>query len=205
MEAFSSITVPFLYYWRLTSGRSEIHMNYSTIKKHDIANGPGVRVSLFVSGCTHHCPGCFNPETWDFNHGQLFDSDVINEILEALQPSYIHGFSLLGGEPFEYKNQLGLLPLLKEIRQRFPDKDIWCYTGYDFERDILEDMAKKWSETYEMISLIDILVDGKFIESKKDLALRFRGSSNQRIIKVPESLKENKIVLWDDTTDFSIY
>lgn len=180
-------------------------MNYSTIKKHDIANGPGVRVSLFVSGCTHHCPGCFNPETWDFNYGQPFDSDVINEILEALQPSYIHGFSLLGGEPFEYKNQLALLPLLKEIRQRFPDKDIWCYTGYDFERDILEDMAKKWAETYEMISLIDILVDGKFIEAKKDLALRFRGSSNQRIIKVPESLKENKVVLWDDTTDFSIY
>lgn len=180
-------------------------MNYSTIKKHDIANGPGVRVSLFVSGCTHHCPGCFNPETWDFNFGRPFDSDVINEILEALQPSYIHGFSLLGGEPFEYKNQLGLLPLLKEIRQRFPDKDIWCYTGYDFERDILDDMAKKWSETYEMISLIDILVDGKFIEAKKDLALRFRGSSNQRIIKVPESLKENKVVLWDDSTDFSIY
>lgn len=180
-------------------------MNYSTIKKHDIANGPGVRVSLFVSGCTHHCPGCFNPETWDFNYGQPFDSDVINEILEALQPSYIHGFSLLGGEPFEYKNQLGLLPLLKEIRQRFPDKDIWCYTGYDFERDILDDMAKKWSETYEMISLIDILVDGKFIEAKKDLALRFRGSSNQRIIKVPESLEKNKVILWDDTTDFSIY
>lgn len=180
-------------------------MNYANIKKYDIANGPGVRVSLFVSGCTHHCPGCFNPETWDFNFGELFDSDVINEILEALEPSYIRGFSLLGGEPFEYKNQTGLLPLLKEIRNRFPNKDIWCYTGYNFETDILEDMAKKWPETNEMLSYIDILVDGEFVEAKKDLALRFRGSSNQRIIQVQESLKQNKVILWDDTTDFSIY
>ncbi len=180
-------------------------MNYANIKKYDIANGPGVRVSLFVSGCTHHCPGCFNPETWDFNYGEPFDSDVINEILEALEPTYIRGFSLLGGEPFEYKNQIGLLPLLKEIKNRFPNKDIWCYTGYDFETDILEDMAKKWSETYEMLSYIDVLVDGEFVEAKKDLALRFRGSSNQRIIQVQESLQQNRVILWDDTTDFSIY
>lgn len=180
-------------------------MNYANIKKYDIANGPGVRVSLFVSGCTHHCPGCFNPETWDFNFGEPFDSDVINEILEALEPSYIRGFSLLGGEPFEYKNQTGLLPLLKEIRNRFPNKDIWCYTGYNLETDILEDMAKQWPETNEMLSYIDILVDGEFVEAKKDLALRFRGSSNQRIIQVQESLKQNKVILWDDTTDFSIY
>ena len=180
-------------------------MNYGTIKKYDVADGPGVRVSLFVSGCTHHCKGCFNPETWDFNFGKPFDSDVINEILEALQPSYIRGFTLLGGEPFEYKNQLGVLPLLKEIRTRYPDKDIWCYTGYDFEKDLLGEMAKQWPETYEMLSLIDILVDGEFVEAKKDLALRFRGSSNQRIIMVPESLGQNKVVLWDDTKDFSIY
>lgn len=180
-------------------------MNYGTIKKHDIANGPGVRVSLFVSGCTHHCPGCFNPETWDFNYGHPFDSDVINEILEALQPSYIYGFSLLGGEPFEYKNQLALLPLLKEIKNRFPAKNIWCYTGYDFEEDILNGMAKKWSETYDMLSYIDVLVDGEFVEAKKDLSLRFRGSSNQRIICVQESLQKNKVILWDDTTDFSIH
>ncbi|MBQ8084531.1 MAG: anaerobic ribonucleoside-triphosphate reductase activating protein [Lachnospiraceae bacterium] len=180
-------------------------MNYGTIKKYDVADGPGVRVSLFVSGCTHHCKGCFNPETWDFNFGKPFDSDVINEILEALQPSYIRGFTLLGGEPFEYKNQLGVLPLLKEIRTRYPDKDIWCYTGYDFEKDLLGEMAKQWPETYEMLSLIDILVDGEFVEAKKDLALRFRGSSNQRIIMVPESLEQNKVVLWDDTKDFSIY
>lgn len=180
-------------------------MNYAAIKKYDVANGPGVRVSLFVSGCTHHCPGCFNKETWDFNYGKPFDSDVINEILEALQPGYIHGFTLLGGEPFEYKNQIAVLPLLKEIREHYPDKDIWCYTGYDFEKDLLGDMAKQWLETYEMLSQIDILVDGEFVEAKKDLALRFRGSSNQRIIRVPESLDQNKVVLWDDTNDFSIY
>lgn len=180
-------------------------MNYATIKKYDVANGPGVRVSLFVSGCTHHCKGCFNPETWDFSYGQPFDSDVVNEILEALQPDYIRGFTVLGGEPFEYVNQLGVLPLLKEIKTRYPGKDIWCYTGYDFENDLLGDMAKQYSETYEMLSLLDILVDGEFVEAKKDLALRFRGSSNQRIIMVPESLEQNRVVLWDDTKDFSIY
>lgn len=180
-------------------------MNYATIKKYDVANGPGVRVSLFVSGCTHHCKGCFNPETWDFSYGQPFDSDVVNEILEALQPDYIRGFTVLGGEPFEYVNQLGVLPLLKEMKTRYPGKDIWCYTGYDFEKDLLGDMAKQYSETYEMLSLLDILVDGEFVEAKKDLALRFRGSSNQRIIMVPESLEQNRVVLWDDTKDFSIY
>ena len=180
-------------------------MNYATIKKYDVANGPGVRVSLFVSGCSHHCPGCFNPETWDFNYGKEFNSDVINEIIQALEPSYIHGFTLLGGEPFEYRNQQGLLPLLREIRTRFPNKDIWCYTGYDFEKDILGKMITTWEETKEMLSLIDILVDGEFVEAKKDLALRFRGSSNQRIIKVQESLKENSVILWDDSHDFSIY
>ena len=180
-------------------------MNYAEIKKYDIANGPGVRVSLFVSGCTHHCPGCFNPETWDFNFGKPFDSDVINEIIEALQPGYIHGFSLLGGEPFEHNNQIALLPLLKEIKTRFPQKDIWCYTGYDFEKDLLDTMCPKWDETKQMLSYIDILVDGEFIEAKKDLALRFRGSSNQRIIKVPESLANNQVIIWDDSKDFSIY
>ena len=180
-------------------------MNYGTIKKYDIANGPGVRVSLFVSGCTHHCPGCFNSETWDFNYGHPFDSEVMNEILEALEPPHIRGFSLLGGEPFEHVNQQALLPLLKEIKRRFPSKDIWCYTGYDFEQDILDVMYKTWQETPEILSCIDILVDGEFVEAKKDLSLRFRGSSNQRIIRSADSVKENKIVLWDDTKDFSIY
>lgn len=180
-------------------------MNYATIKKCDVANGPGVRVSLFVSGCSHHCPGCFNPETWDFNYGQAFNSDVINEIIQALEPSYIHGFTLLGGEPFEHKNQQGVLPLLREIKAKFPNKDIWCYTGYDFEKDILGRMVGTWDETKEMLSYIDVLVDGEFVEARKDLALRFRGSSNQRIIKVPESLEKDTIILWDDTHDFTIY
>lgn len=180
-------------------------MNYADIKKYDIANGPGVRVSLFVSGCTHHCPGCFNPETWDFNFGKPFDSEVINEIVEALQPGYIHGLSLLGGEPFEYNNQVALIPLLKEVKARFPQKDIWCYTGYDFEKDLLDTMCPKWEETRQMLSYIDILVDGEFMENKKDLALRFRGSSNQRIIKVQESLAKQEVILWDDSKDFSIY
>lgn len=180
-------------------------MNYAAIKKHDVANGPGVRVSLFVSGCTHHCPDCFNQETWDFNYGKPFDSDVMNEILEALEPSFIHGLTLLGGEPFEYKNQQGVLPLLKEIKQRYPNKDIWCFSGYLFDKEILGNMVNKWPETKEMLSYIDVLVDGEFEKDKKDLTLRFRGSSNQRIIKVQESLKENKVVLWDDTKEFSIY
>ena len=180
-------------------------MNYADIKKYDIANGPGVRVSLFVSGCTHHCPGCFNPETWDFNFGKPFDSEVINEIVEALQPGYIHGLSLLGGEPFEYNNQVALIPLLKEVKARFPQKDIWCYTGYDFEKDLLDTMCPKWEETKQMLSYIDILVDGEFIEAKKYLELRFSGSSNQRIIKVQDSLAANKVIIWDDSKDFSIY
>lgn len=179
-------------------------MNYATIKKHDVANGPGVRVSLFVSGCTHHCPGCFNKETWDFDFGQPFTSEVMEEILTALEPSYIRGFSLLGGEPFEYQNQLGVLPLLKEIKRRFPEKSIWCYSGYLFDRDILEKMVPLYAETKEMLSYIDILVDGEFIEEQKDLALRFRGSSNQRIIRVADSLTNNALVLWDDTKDFSL-
>ncbi|MBO5087616.1 MAG: anaerobic ribonucleoside-triphosphate reductase activating protein [Lachnospiraceae bacterium] len=177
-------------------------MNYATIKKYDVANGPGVRVSLFVSGCTHHCPGCFNPETWDFNFGKPFDSEVMNDILEAMQPSYIHGFTLLGGEPFEYVNQQGVLPLLKEMKSRFPNKDIWCFTGYDFEKDILGDMVSKWPETSEMLSYIDVLVDGEFVEAKKNLSLRFRGSENQRLIKVADSLMANEVILWDDSKDF---
>lgn len=179
-------------------------MNYAAIKKHDVANGPGVRVSLFVSGCTHHCPDCFNQETWDFNFGEPFTEKVINEILEALKPSFIRGFTLLGGEPFEYKNQQGVLPLLRAMKDRYPQKDIWCFSGYLFDKDILGDMAVKWPETKEILSYIDVLVDGKFEKDKKDLTLRFRGSSNQRIIKVQESLKAGNIILWDDGKDFSI-
>lgn len=172
-------------------------MNYADIKRIDVANGPGVRVSLFVSGCTHHCKGCFNAETWDFNYGNIFTNHEINKIMDYLEPNYIQGLSILGGEPFEYSNQQGLLPLMRRLKERYPDKNVWCYTGYDFDKDIRDDMMQKWPETRELIDYIDILVDGKFIEEQKDLSLRFRGSSNQRIIDVKKSLETNEIVLWD--------
>jgi anaerobic ribonucleoside-triphosphate reductase activating protein len=173
-------------------------MNYATIKTHDVANGPGVRVSLFVSGCTHHCKNCFNSETWDFHYGQLFTEETVNQILEALKPNYIKGLSLLGGEPFEYVNQLGLLPLVRKVRFLYPEKNIWCYTGYDYEKDIKCDMMNKWPATKELLSMIDVLVDGEFVEELKDLKLRFRGSSNQRIIDVKRSLTTGEVVLWED-------
>ena len=177
-------------------------MNYADIKKHDIANGPGVRISIFVSGCTHHCKNCFNPETWDFNYGTLFSSGTIKTILEYLKPNYIQGLSILGGEPFEHANQFGLLPLVKAVKERYPDKSIWCYTGYQYDEDILKNMVPVWPETTELLSCIDVLVDGPFIEEEKDLNLKFRGSRNQRIIMIPESLKSGNIVLWDETQDF---
>lgn len=172
-------------------------MNFATIKPHDVANGPGIRVSVFVSGCTHHCKGCFNYEAWDFNYGTKFTKDTIEQILSYLEPTYIRGLSLLGGEPFELINQKGLLPLLREVKVRFPNKDIWCYTGYRYDQDLLEDMCKQHEETKEMLSYIDILVDGKFVLEEKNLKLQFKGSENQRIIKVKESLSRNQVVLWE--------
>ena len=171
-------------------------MNYATIKPIDVANGPGVRVSLFVSGCTHCCKNCFNSEAWDFNYGSLFDETAENEIFKALEPEHIEGFSLLGGEPFEPQNQVALLPFLKRLRARFPNKSIWCYSGYVYENILGGNVGDKQTAN-EMLSLIDILVDGKFVEELKDLHLRFRGSANQRIIDVQKSLKAGEIVLWD--------
>ena len=171
-------------------------MNYAEIKNCDVANGPGVRVSLFVSGCTHHCKECFNPETWDFNFGKPFTGETVDKILAMLEPDYIKGLTLLGGEPFEYVNQQGLLPLLKQVRERYPQKNIWCFSGYDFEKDIMGRMVKEWQETKEMLSYIDVLVDGEFMIEKKDLGLKFKGSSNQRTILVQESIKEGKLILW---------
>ena len=171
-------------------------MNYATIKPIDVANGPGVRVSLFVSGCTHHCKNCFNSEAWDFNFGNPFTEAQEAEIFKALSPDYIEGFSLLGGEPFEPQNQKALLPFLKRLKVRFPNKDIWCYSGYLFE-DILNGNVGEKQVANDMLSQIDILIDGKFIEELKDLHLRFRGSSNQRIIDVKKSLKSGNIELWD--------
>lgn len=172
-------------------------MNYATIKSYDVANGPGVRVSLFVSGCTHHCKGCFNAETWDFNYGKPFTPEVEDQIITYLEPWYIRGFSLLGGEPFEPENQKALLRLMRRIRETYPEKTVWCYTGYDYEKDILAGRLGDWETTRELLSCIDILVDGEFHLSEKDLTLRFKGSRNQRIIDVKASKLSDSVVLWD--------
>ncbi len=173
-------------------------MNYAEIKNCDIANGPGVRVSLFVSGCTHHCPGCFNQQAWDFDYGQPFTQQTIDYILQLLKPSYIRGLTLLGGEPFEPENQGAVVELLRQIKAEYPRKSIWAFSGYLFDRDILSGRLGPWEITKEYLSDLDVLVDGPFIEAKKNLALRFRGSENQRIIDVPASLAANQIVLWQD-------
>ena len=170
-------------------------MNYADIKYCDVANGKGVRVSLFVSGCTHHCKGCFNEETWNFHYGKPFTEETEKQVLDYLDKSYIAGLSLLGGEPFEHSNQQGLLPLLREVRKTYPDLSIWCFTGYLFDKDIVEHMCKEWDETEEMLSYIDVIVDGEFEEDKKDMMLKFKGSWNQRTILVRESLESGKIVL----------
>lgn len=171
-------------------------MNYAEIKTCDVANGPGVRVSLFVSGCTHHCEGCFNKEAWNFNFGKPFTDEVIDDIIEYMKPDYIKGITLLGGEPLEQTNQQGLLPLIRKIDQIYPEKDIWCFTGYDFEKDVIGRMMEEWDETKEFMSYIDVLVDGEFMIDKKDLNLVFKGSSNQRTIMVQESLAEGRIIYW---------
>lgn len=170
-------------------------MNYATIKNCDIANGPGVRVSLFVSGCTHRCPGCFNEVAWDFQYGEPFTRETREQILELLRPDYIRGLTLLGGEPFEPENQGPVVELLRQIKQEMPEKSIWAFSGYLFDRDIL---SGRLGDTREYLSYLDVLVDGPFVEAKKNLSLRFRGSENQRIIDVPKSLKSGKVILWSD-------
>ena len=169
-------------------------MNYADIKKIDVANGEGVRVSVFVSGCKHHCKGCFNECAWDFNYGKEFTEKEEQQIIDYMNHDYIAGLSLLGGEPLEPKNQEGLLPLVKKVKEKFPNKNIWCYTGFDFEKDVVEKMAKNNETTKELLKYIDVIVDGKFEEDKKDLKLQFRGSSNQKIVDVKKSLKLGKIV-----------
>ena len=175
-------------------------MNYATIKFYDISNGPGVRVSLFVSGCRNRCKGCFNPETWDFNYGQPFTKEVEDKIIEGLKPDYIKGFTLLGGEPFEPENAKAILPFLKRLRGLYPQKSFWCFTGYDFERDLLTGKLGDPDTVMEILETLDVLVDGRFVEEKKDLNLRFKGSSNQRIILVKPSLEADEVVLWDTVT-----
>ena len=173
-------------------------MNYATIKSFDVANGPGIRVSLFVSGCTHRCPGCFNEVAWDFDYGQPFNQGVIDLILSMLKPSHIKGLTILGGEPFEPRNQGPVLELLRQVKKAYPEKSIWAFSGYLFDRDILAGRLGPWAVTEEYLGYLDVLVDGPFIQAKKNLSLRFRGSENQRLINVPESLEQGEIVLWED-------
>ncbi len=168
-------------------------MYYGEIKKTDIANGPGVRVSLFVSGCRHHCKGCFNQPTWEFDYGRPYTQDTETEIMEALAPDYIAGFSLLGGEPFEPENQQELVKLLRKIKETYPKKNIWVYSGYLLDEDLQKDSPQRTEVTDEMLSLIDVLVDGEFILDKKDVSLTFRGSANQRIIDVPATLQSGVV------------
>ena len=170
-------------------------MYYSVIKKYDIADGEGVRVSLFVSGCTNCCEGCFQPETWDFKFGQPYTQETQEEILEALKGDYIQGLTLLGGEPFELSNQRELVGLLRAVRQQYPQKDVWCYTGFTMDQDLVSGGCRHCEVTDEMLSMIDILVDGRFVLAKRNLMLNFRGSENQRIIDVPASLAAGQVVL----------
>lgn len=157
-------------------------MNYGEIKKYDIADGPGVRVSLFVSGCRHHCKGCFNEETWSFDYGKPYTEEVGQEIIKALDHNYIAGFTLLGGEPFEPENQRVLVELLRKIKRQYPEKNIWSYTGFVYEKDLVKGGSAHTEVTDEMLSYIDTLVDGPFVEAQKDITLQFRGSRNQRLL-----------------------
>lgn len=173
-------------------------MYYGEIKNFDIANGIGVRVSLFVSGCTNHCEHCFQPQTWDFEHGSEFTAETEEKILAMLRPEYINGLTLLGGEPFEPSNQRALLPFVKRVRKEYPDKTVWAFSGFTYEELIADGTHPHCEVTDALLSLIDVLVDGRFIEAKKDISLRFRGSSNQRLIDLNKTRAAGSVVLWND-------
>ena len=173
-------------------------MYYGEIKNCDIANGIGVRVSLFVSGCTNRCPHCCQPQTWDFEYGQPFTQETEELLLRLLEPAHINGLTLLGGEPFEPANQRALLPFVQRVRERFPGKTVWAFTGFTLEELQREGSYPRCEATDGLLALLDVLVDGRFEEEKKDISLRFRGSSNQRLIDMKETRKGNRIVLWDE-------
>lgn len=180
-------------------------MYYGMIKDKDVANGAGVRVTLFVSGCRNHCKGCFQPETWNFTYGKEFTEETEQEILELLKPIYIDGLTLLGGDPFEPENQVCLLPFLRKVRELYPKKNIWAFTGYLYDQLLSGEGHPCCEETEEMLSMIDVLVDGPFVEEKKNLALKFRGSENQRLINLKETRKTGELVLIPDRVRGSIY
>ena len=174
-------------------------MNYATIKNCDIANGPGVRISLFVSGCTRHCKDCFNAEAWDFHYGEPFTKETQDHILSLLSPAYIRGLTILGGEPMEPQNQPGVLELVRRVREELPEKSIWCYTGYILEKDLLSGrLCDPETVTLPLLRSLDVLVDGPFMAEQKDLSLSFRGSRNQRLIDMPKTLEKGQVVLWHD-------
>jgi len=173
-------------------------MNYGEIKNCDIANGNGVRVTLFVSGCTNRCKGCFQPETWDFNYGEPFTEETEKKILAMLTPSFINGLTLLGGDPFEPKNQRELVKFLRKVRAQHPGKDVWAFSGFTWEEMHEEGSYVRTEVTDEMLDMIDVLVDGRFVEELKDITLRFRGSANQRLIDVQKTLAQGEIVFWQD-------
>lgn len=173
-------------------------MHYGELKKCDIANGIGVRVTLFVSGCTNHCPDCFQPQTWDFDYGKVFTDETKAEIFAELDKSYVNGLTVLGGEPFEPRNQRELLPLLGEVRERYPDKTIWCFTGFRLEDELLREGSYPRCEVTDgMLACIDVLVDGRFVRELKDISLQFRGSRNQRVIDMNRTRETGTVTLWD--------
>lgn len=173
-------------------------MYYGNLKKCDIANGIGVRVTLFVSGCTNHCPDCFQPQTWDFHYGKPFTDDTRAEIFAELDKSYVDGLTVLGGEPFEPENQRDLLPFLREVRRRYPGKTIWCFTGFRLEDELLREGAHpRCAVTDDLLSCIDVLVDGRFVAAEKDISLQFRGSRNQRVLDLPKTLAAGQPVIWE--------
>ncbi len=174
-------------------------MYYGEIKNCDIANGVGVRVTLFVSGCTNRCKGCFQPQTWDFNFGKPFTGETEDELIRLLSPGYIRGLTILGGEPFEPVNQPALVQLLRRVRAELPKKDVWIFSGFRYDDELTREGAYPCrTETEELLSLCDILVDGRFEEDKKNISLKFRGSENQRIIDLNETRRQGKVVLWDE-------
>ena len=173
-------------------------MHYGELKKCDIANGIGVRVTLFVSGCTNHCPDCFQPQTWDFDYGKEFTEDTKAEIFAELDKPFVNGLTVLGGEPFEPRNQRELLPLLREVRAKYPGKTIWCFTGFRLDDELLADGSYPRCEaTDEMLTCIDVLVDGRFMKELKDISLQFRGSRNQRVIDMNRTRETGTICIWD--------
>ena len=174
----------------------EKNMNYAGIKYCDVANGLGCRTVLFVSGCRNHCKDCFQPHTWDFSYGKEFDETIQKELLDSLKPTYVKGLTLLGGEPFEPENQIALLPFVKKVREEYPSKDIWAFTGYIYDVDLIEGGRKHCEATDELLSMIDVLVDGPFIAEQRNLMLKFCGSENQRVIDMKKTLEEGRIVFY---------